>query len=136
MSEKKLFEKILSDQEKFDSEQVSSEIRREFVESEEAILNHILSKASPEEAENIQRDYDEYKKIEREIYAEKGEEMTTKDIKERIPNNFWAEMMYSETSSANIKDLKLPDFDVIWEKHIKEKDEEELREAKEKKRIN
>ena len=135
MSEK-MFEKILADQEKFNSEQVSSEIRKGVLESGEVILNHLLAEASPGEAGDIQKGYDEYRKAEQEVYNEKGEETTINDVKERIPGNFWIKIMYSEVPPIDIKDIKFPEFDAIWEKYEKEKDEEELRKAKEKKRIN
>jgi len=132
----KMFEKILADQEKFDSKQASSETRKEILESGEIILNYILAEASHEEAENIQKGYDEYRKAEQEIYDEKGEEMTIDDIKERIPDNLWIKIMYSEVPPVDIKDMKLPEFDAIWERYEKDKGEEELRKAKEKKRIS
>lgn len=135
MSEK-MFERILSEQKKSESEQDSLKNREEISESEEEFLNHILAEASPEEVENIQKGYDEYRKIEQEIYDEKGGETTIEDIKERIPDNLWIKIMYSEIPPANIKDMKLPEFDAIWEKYEKEKDEKEFKEAKEKGRIN
>lgn len=133
-----MFEKILADQEKFDSEQISSEARKGILESGEIILNHVLAKASPKEAEDIQKSYDEYKKVEQAIYDEKGDNMRISDIKKRIPNNLWIKIMYSEIPPANIKDkdIKLPEFDTIWEKYEKDKSKEELKKAKKKNRIN
>ncbi len=133
--QEKMFEKILADQKKVDSEQASSEARKGILGSGEIILNHILAKASPKEAEDIQKSYDEYKKVEQAIYDEKGDNMRISDIKKRIPNNLWIKM-YSEISPVNIKDMKFPEFNTIWEKYEKDKSEKELEEAKEKNRIN
>jgi hypothetical protein len=134
MSEK-MFEKILSEQEKFDSEENHSEVRDEILESEEMILNHILKEANPKEAEDIQESYNEYKKVEQEIYDKKGGEITIDDIKERIPDNLWIKIAHSKFS-PDIKDKKFPEFEDIWRKYEEEKNEEELEKAKEKGKIN
>jgi len=135
MSEKKLFEKILDDQESFEEDKGAIKARELCLEVHEELLNLVLVNFGQEEAEVLQAAFEEYKKVEAEVFKELGGKTTLDDVRARIPDNLWLDIINPD----NILPKEVTEgisFDEIWEAVKEELDKEELEEAKKNNKIN
>ena len=106
MSEGKFIKKMLTYQESVDSG--ASEVRENFLETQKMLFEVASNTAqSQEEKDKIQEAYDEYVRIEEEVFEEKRGSATSDDIKERIPDNYWIELTSSALDSKKKKNQKL-----------------------------
>ena len=139
MSEDKFVKNMLNYQENLDS---VAEARKVFLEGHDLIFQSVMNSVDSKKRKiKIKEAYEEFLKVEAEVFGEKGDAATIDDIKKIIPENYWIELA---ESGINPDDSKV-DFDKIW-KGVTEKldwDEikrnaldEELKEAKKKGQIN
>lgn len=132
MSEKKLFEEFLEKEKKVED---INEIRRLVIEAHEMMLNIILRDLDATSAQELQDAFEEYKKVEEEIFKETGD-CTIIDLRERIPDNLWHNMIHPEENPQESQINMDGMADEIWEQYQKEKEEEELEEARKNNKIN
>jgi len=117
MNEDKLFKKILPVQKNIEEQQEYAEFLKLQEEADCKLLDLVLAKSSPEEAQDIQDAFEEYKKVRSEVLDEKGVSGTgIEDIKALIPDNLWIKLVYDQLRN-NTPEV---DFDEIW-KNIQEK---------------
>lgn len=139
MSENKFVKNILNYQENLDN---AAETRKMFLEAQDLIFQSVMSAVDSEkEKVKIEGAYEEFLKVEAEVFREKGEAATIDDIKKIIPENYWIELIESNRDVG----ISKIDFDKAWKGIADNLDwdeikrntlEEELKEAKKKGRIN
>lgn len=111
MTEDKMFEKVKAEQD----DAGAMEVWIDEIKKEEKDLDELLPHLDQKEAQQMQSAFDEYRKLRKQLFEQRGDFVTTDDIKELSPDNLWVRYREAKIES----EVENTDFDEMW-KNVKE----------------